>query len=178
MKNYILCGIAAIFLLAACSKSSIPSYPTNWTKNWPEDSKPVYYDSLSKVYYELQRDENNIYLHLSTKELASQIKIMRHGLSIWLDPSAQKKDKQGFTFPQAAADSAGGRGMTGRPEGGTCDLCAGTRRIPRRSAEGRGARQTRSSIQSGAPVPQPSGQTPERRGSRRLPPRQRRTLRS
>jgi len=118
MKNYIFCGIAAIFLLAACSKSSIPSYPTNWTKNWPEDSKPAYYDSLSKVYYELQRDENNIYLHLNTKELASQFKIMRHGLSIWLDPSAQKKDKQGFVFPQAVPDSAAGSGMGGRYEGG------------------------------------------------------------
>ena len=105
----------ALFL-GSCAKSTLPVYPANWTKNWPEDSKPSNFDTLSKVAYEVQRDDNNIYLHLSTKELASQMRILRYGLTISLDPTAQKKDKQSFTFPIAVPDSAA-RGFSGRPEG-------------------------------------------------------------
>jgi len=117
MKNYYFVCFSFLFLFFGCSKSSLPVYPVKSVSNWPDDSNPQYFDSISKVSYEVQRDENNIYLHLTTKELASQLKIMRHGLSIWLDPSASKKENQGFVFPMPMPDSLLQKGMGMRGEG-------------------------------------------------------------
>jgi hypothetical protein len=92
-------------VLGACSRSLLPVHPANWVKNWPEDSNPVHFDSLSNLYYEVQRDENNIYLHFRTTDLATQMKLLRHGLSIYFDAETAKKESLGFTFPLPLPDS-------------------------------------------------------------------------
>ena len=123
MKKYILFLLLIVVSMSSCSKKILPVYPVKYVNNWPEDSKPLYFDSTSNVSYELQRDEQNLYLHLSTKELSTQMKILRHGLSIYFDPTESKKEAIGFTFPVSLPDSLtkrfGSRGEgrnDGRPE--------------------------------------------------------------
>lgn len=111
MRIYLFMFFCLSLLLSSCSPKITNSLPVKYTQNWPDDSKPAYFDSVSNTAYELQRDENNIYLHLQTKEMATQMKILRYGLSIWLDPSMQNRQNQGITFPLPAPDSAFGRGF-------------------------------------------------------------------
>ncbi len=111
MKYYPFVFLFVALLLGACAKSPLTSYPAQWAKNWPSEAKPAQYDSLSKVYYGVHRDETNLYLQVSTQEPASQAKIMRYGLKIWLEPSGQKKTVTGFNFPLPAPDSLAGAGM-------------------------------------------------------------------
>jgi hypothetical protein len=120
MKLHIFLLLLIVIALGACSKKTLPIHPVKYVNNWPEDSKPSNFDSVSNVYFEMQRDEQNLFLHIRTTELATQMKILRHGLSIYFDPTEGKKESIGFTFPVALPDSLarrfGGRGE-GRGEG-------------------------------------------------------------
>ena len=112
---YLLCFIGIV--LGGCSKSTLPIYPAKWAKDWPDEAALTREDSTSHVFYEAQRDETNLYLHISTKNTASQMKILRYGLTIWLEQSGQKKTQSGFNFPVAAPDSVAGQGF-GQRQGG------------------------------------------------------------
>ncbi len=120
MKNHSLYFFFILVLMSACAKKTLPVYSVKTINNWPEDSKPVNFDSVSNVFFEMQRDEQNLYLHIKTTELATQMKILRHGLSIYFDPTEGRSESIGFTFPVALPDSLarrfGGRGE-GRGEG-------------------------------------------------------------
>jgi hypothetical protein len=120
MKIYSLYFLIILVLMSACAKKTLPVYSVKTINNWPEDSKPINFDSVSNVYFEVQRDEQNLYLHIKTSELATQMKILRHGLSVYFDPAEGKKESFGFTFPVAIPDSLarrfGGRGE-GRGQG-------------------------------------------------------------
>lgn len=134
MKQILLL-FTVLTLVQSCVSTKLPTHKTQWTATGPSEKQPIHFDSLSKVNYQLERDENNLYLHLSSSDLAAQMKIMRFGMTIWLDPTAKKKSKLGFEYPLAPPDSVAGkmmgRGMRGsgrggnRPEGGRADRGGG-----------------------------------------------------
>lgn len=121
MKQILLL-FTVLALVQSCVSTKLPTHKTQWTTSGPSEKQPIHFDSLSKVNYQLERDDKNLYLHLSTSDLAAQMRIMRFGMSIWLDATAKKKSKVGFEYPLAPPDSVAGqmmgRGMRGGGRGG------------------------------------------------------------
>ena len=58
-----------------------------------------YYDSKSKLQYNVVNDASYIYICLKTADPATQMKIVRAGMDIWLDTSGKKKEVSGIHFP-------------------------------------------------------------------------------
>jgi hypothetical protein len=117
MQQLLFLALLAIGFQSCVSSGKLITHPTQWTEDGPSETEPIHYDSLSKVYYQLERDANNLYLHLSSKDLATQMQIMRFGVKVWLDATAKKKTKVGFEFPLAPPDSVAGQMMGGRSAG-------------------------------------------------------------
>ena len=58
-----------------------------------------YYDSKSKLQYNVVNDDTAIYICLKTADPATQMKILRAGMDLWLDTTAKKKEVSGIHFP-------------------------------------------------------------------------------
>ena len=59
------------------------------------------YDSESKLRYSVEHDSANVYLHFSTSDFSSQVKILNFGLTVYIDETCRKKKEKYITFPLA-----------------------------------------------------------------------------
>ncbi len=57
------------------------------------------YNADNKVFYYISNDDKNIYLSLKLLDKTSQIKILRFGLTVWIDPKAKNNKNLGIKFP-------------------------------------------------------------------------------
>lgn len=93
-----------IFLLSIALLQGCASLPkiTAITKSDTEISGySVQYDSENKLKYNVEHDSANVYLHLSTSDYSSQVKILNFGLTVYIDETGRKKNGKYFTFPLA-----------------------------------------------------------------------------
>lgn len=51
------------------------------------------------LQYNVTNDDKNIYVCVSSKETATQMRILRSGMTIWLDPKGEKNKTIGLYFP-------------------------------------------------------------------------------
>jgi len=87
--------LLSIVLLQGCA--SLPKI-TAITKGDTEISgSSGQYDSESKIKYNVEHDSANVYLHLSTADFISQVKILNFGLTVYIDKTGKKK-KEKFSF--------------------------------------------------------------------------------
>ncbi|MFY0256394.1 hypothetical protein ACDQ55_20855 [Chitinophaga sp. 30R24] len=64
---------------------------------WP---KPLqFYNNTTKLFYTIANDKENIYIIVSVPDAQSQMKIMRSGITISLNPDGKKKGGASVTFP-------------------------------------------------------------------------------
>ncbi|HEV7230868.1 MAG TPA: hypothetical protein VGO45_06045 [Bacteroidia bacterium] len=95
----------ALIFLAACKA---PLYQTKWQDHEviadgnPEEWKiPLrFYDDKSKLSYAVTNDLENLYLCIRITDDASQVKVMRAGMQVWIDTTGSNKQVTGILFPQ------------------------------------------------------------------------------
>lgn len=95
------------------------------TDDWP---MPLRFSNSKYTFqYNVTNDDRNLYICVSSRETATQLRILRSGLTIWFDPKGEKNKTIGLYFPlrkepdpepyrgngsgyQDGGDYAGGRG--------------------------------------------------------------------
>jgi hypothetical protein len=81
------------------------------------DKTSMEFDKDSKIAYKITNDETNLYVLVTTAFNASQTKILRAGMSVFIDPAAKKKETTVVNFPIGSGDAEGmGMGQHLRPE--------------------------------------------------------------
>lgn len=108
MNRALIAGAGLIAgLLLNVNASAQDSEPNKWAPanikidgqatEWP---KPLqFYNNVTKLFYTIANDKENIYVIVSIPDPQSQMKIMRSGLTVSLNPSGKKKGGAAITFP-------------------------------------------------------------------------------
>ncbi|MDO7848130.1 hypothetical protein Q5H92_17320 [Hymenobacter sp. M29] len=94
------------FLLLACSRHPtasrasrfVPTPPTidGQATDWTDSLR---YDPVSKLQYQVLNDGRQVYLRLKAADPATQAKIVRLGLTVWLDTTGRNQHQFGVHFP-------------------------------------------------------------------------------
>src|ERR1700733_7704901 len=66
-------------------------------KDWP--SPYPEYDDKAQLGYAVSNDKNNLYITVETGDPATQLKIMRNGLTVWIDKTGEKNEQTAINFP-------------------------------------------------------------------------------
>lgn len=80
------------------------------SKEW--DKNNMSYDKDSKIAYKITNDDANLYVLITTVDHTTQTKILRAGMSVFIDPAAKKSETVAVNFPIGSGD---GQGMDGGP---------------------------------------------------------------
>jgi hypothetical protein len=110
-RSYVI--IAGLFVLSAiCScnsakKSKSKRLPGVWqaapvvvdgkNNEWP--SPYPEYDDKAMIGYAVSNDKNNLYITVETGDPATQLKILREGLTVWIDRTGQKEEATAINYP-------------------------------------------------------------------------------
>lgn len=108
MNRALITGAGLIAgLLLYVNASAQDSEPNKWAPanikidgqatEWP---KPLqFYNNVTKLFYTIANDQENIYVIVSVPDPQSQQKIMRSGLTVSLNATGKKKGGASITFP-------------------------------------------------------------------------------
>lgn len=135
MNKTLLCIICfgIILLFSSCTptaslKSNWQSKPVSIDGNASEWFIPLrFYDPETKLNYNITNDNENMYICIRIVDELSQAKVVRNGISIWLDTASKKNKACGILFPvpdknadeyQPDGSSRGGDGSPNRGSGG------------------------------------------------------------
>jgi len=99
------------------------------SKDWP--SPYPEYDDKAMLGYAVSNDKENLYITVETGDPATQLKILREGLTVWIDKKAEKSEETAINYPipmannnndgsrpssMHAQDGSGGGGSNGSRE--------------------------------------------------------------
>ncbi|HKK09385.1 MAG TPA: hypothetical protein VJ939_01050 [Bacteroidales bacterium] len=73
------------------------------------DSERFQYDQKSGMMYLISNDGDSLYIALKFPERVVKAKVLRKGLTVWLDPSAKKGRAYGVKYPVDGLPGMGGR---------------------------------------------------------------------
>jgi hypothetical protein len=102
-------GIACLFSITACktSKHSAHRLPGVWqgtpitidgsNKDWP--SPYPEYDEKASLGYAVSNDKDYLFITVETGDPATQLKILREGLTVWIDRTGEKSEETAINFP-------------------------------------------------------------------------------
>src|SRR2546428_565009 len=90
------------------SKHSVPKrLPGTWqaqaitidgdSKDWPAPYPE--YDSKASLGYAISNDKENLYITVQTGDQATQMKILRNGLTVWIDKTGEHETKMAINYP-------------------------------------------------------------------------------
>lgn len=97
--------VSGVFLFISCSHKlapeghyqSTPVVTDGKTDDWP---MPLRFSNGSyTLQYNVTNDDKNIYVCVSSKDAATQLRILRSGMTIWFDPKGEKNKTIGLYFP-------------------------------------------------------------------------------
>ena len=71
------------------------------------------YDKDSKIYYLISNNTEKLFIHLKVFDQVTQQKLIRFGLTTWIDIRGKNKKKQGIKFPQGTTNKSGERSSAG-----------------------------------------------------------------
>ena len=112
MQKIFLSTIITLFIIFAVSCSSSKHstskrLPGLWqvqpinidgsNKDWP--SPYPEYDDKAMLGYAVSNDKDNLYITVETGDPATQLKILREGLTVWIDKTANKEEVTAINFP-------------------------------------------------------------------------------
>lgn len=72
---------------------TIDGYNKDWPSPYPE------YDDKAMLGYAVSNDKDNLYITVETGDPATQLKILREGLTVWIDKTANKDEITAINFP-------------------------------------------------------------------------------
>ncbi|UOQ99548.1 hypothetical protein MUN81_08660 [Hymenobacter sp. 5317J-9] len=93
----------------------IDGLATDWTDS-------LRYDPGSKLQYQVLNDGRHVYLRLKAADLATQARILRLGLTVWLDTTGRNQHQFGVHYPLG---NQPGTGAPTRPDGPAAGSAAG-----------------------------------------------------
>lgn len=106
VKKYLLIAIAPL-LLSGCSTS----YESLHRSGFPEEISSGYEDykndSDAGLMYLISNDSDSLYVSLKFQNRLTSMKVIRKGMTLWLDPSAKKNKAFGVGFPVAGSINRG-----------------------------------------------------------------------
>jgi hypothetical protein len=98
--------LPAAFLFLACSRQPTASSASRFVPAPPvvdglatEWTDSLHYDPTSKLQYQVLNDGRAVYLRLKAADPATQAKIVRLGLTVWLDTTGRNQHQFGVHFP-------------------------------------------------------------------------------
>jgi hypothetical protein len=71
---------------------------------WPQPFN--FYNGETKLQYRIANDTSNIYICFKVTDQQAQMKMMRAGINVWIDPKGKKKESIGIRFPMKQDRSA------------------------------------------------------------------------
>ncbi len=102
--------INALFVFLSCKSYrsiSTKKLPGNWqiepividgnNKDWP--SPYPEYDGKAMLGYTVSNDKDNLYITVETGDLATQLKILVNGLTVWIDKTGAKQEFMAINYP-------------------------------------------------------------------------------
>ena len=99
-------------LLLACSRQPtaspaarfVPAPPTTdgQATDWADSLR---YDPASKLQYQVLNDSRTVYLRLKVADPATQARVLRRGLTIWLDTTGRNQHQFGVRYPLGGVPS-------------------------------------------------------------------------
>ncbi|MEI8279770.1 MAG: hypothetical protein WCG87_08385, partial [Bacteroidota bacterium] len=98
-----ICGVISCSSLKHAPKrvsgiwQSLPITVDGDSKDWP--SPYPSYDSKAMVGYAVTNDKNNVYLTIEAGDEATQTKILRAGMTIWIDGTGNKDQTMAIHYP-------------------------------------------------------------------------------
>ena len=103
------------FLFLACSRQPTASSASRFAPAPPvvdgratEWTDSLHYDLASKLQYQILNDGRAVYLRIKAADPTTQAKIVRLGLTVWLDTTGRNQHQFGVRFPLGGP--LGGRG--------------------------------------------------------------------
>jgi len=109
----------AVFALSSCGSSKHSKVkrlpPCAWqvipididgnNRDWPSPYPD--YDDKAMLGYAVSNDKDNLYITVETGDPATQLKILREGLTVWIDKKGEKEEVTGINYPiPTAADNS------------------------------------------------------------------------
>ena len=92
----ILTTLLVVILLSGCSNKL---YESKWKKPQTEAKTFRFYDSDSKIRYNIENDSEYLYFSFDVMDQLTIQKILTTGLRLFIDPSAKNKQKYELQFP-------------------------------------------------------------------------------
>jgi len=117
-KGYLLVIVAATLLFscktaqktsrtAAGTWQAHPITADGANSDWP--APYPFYDEKAKVGYAVSNDRDNLYITMQTGDQQTVMKILRNGLTVWIDTSGKKEMHTSITYPLENPNGGGMR---------------------------------------------------------------------
>ncbi len=102
------CSFAVLLISCSSSKhSGTKKIPGTWqsepividgsNKDWP--SPYPEYDDKAQLGYAVSNDKDNLYITVETGDPATQLKILRNGLTVWIDKAGERNEETAINYP-------------------------------------------------------------------------------
>ncbi len=83
----------------------VPIIVDGKNNDWPTPHPD--YDEKAMLGYAVSNDKDNLYIIVETGDLATQLKILQGGLTVWIDRKAEKNEETAINFPIPAESKNG-----------------------------------------------------------------------
>jgi hypothetical protein len=111
MNKIVLLALLLISLNASGQKDK--SYHCSWHTEGSEElsisSESYTYSEKGKLFYFLSNDENKIILDMKVEDEGIQNRILKEGMTIWINMDGKQDKKMGVRFPIGSQYQAGGK---------------------------------------------------------------------
>ncbi len=111
------CVICTVLSCSGSRHAKSTRLPGNWqvqpiivdgdSKDWPTPYPA--YDEKAQLGYAVSNDKDNLYITVETGDLATQLKILREGLTVWIDRTGNKEEVTAINYPIPVSASQGDR---------------------------------------------------------------------
>ncbi len=116
MKRSVLLATAALLGTATCSFAASPLPDTAIIQHlqdgnvseWPAEKFTT--DKETGLLYAVDNDDKNLYIALIIPDIRTQMKMMRMGMTLFVDPKGKKREGKGIEFPVKRSADGGGMG--------------------------------------------------------------------
>lgn len=103
-NSKIIFGLVIMMIMMGCARKPVYKstwrQPTNDEKGISEDClEGMRYDSESGIMYSLSNDQENLYVKIKFANNILQQKVVKTGLTFWIDTTGKKKKQLGLVFP-------------------------------------------------------------------------------
>lgn len=95
---------------------SVPVVVNGKNDEWP--SPYPEYDDKAMLGYAVSNDKDNLYITVETGDQATQLKILREGLTVWIDKTGGKDQVMAINYPLPRQNSSGEHSDQPRPPRG------------------------------------------------------------